>query len=161
MQKTWIHHQVNQNCALVKMLLLFLKHTSRTSCCICQSSSDELDAYVHCFTAIVVKTGRRATPSPRQVGPKTVRTRILNSEPWAFFNLKRSLREKFIVSGDPATKQTLSETGTISSDTLLVESDLDNNSDFSVWKLTIGIKRQPLYQSPVHGHNGIGSNRWF
>ncbi|KAH8335192.1 hypothetical protein KR074_000182, partial [Drosophila pseudoananassae] len=31
----------------------------------------------------------------------------------------------------------------------------DNCSDFSIWKLTRGIKRQPLVQSPIQSHTGL------
>jgi len=40
-------------------------------------------------------------------------------------------------------------------DTLLEGTGPDNNSHFSLWRLTRGIKRQPLFQSPVQSHSGL------
>ncbi|KAH8292683.1 hypothetical protein KR054_010461, partial [Drosophila jambulina] len=39
-------------------------------------------------------------------------------------------------------------------DTLLEGGGPDNCRDFSIWKLTRGIKRQPLVQSPIQSHSG-------
>jgi len=122
------------------------------------NASDEV--YVDCFTAIVFE----ATPPPLQVGPRTIKKLHLNPEAKAPLNHKRHLSRQFIEPGDPATKQSLS---TVTSrlhrmlaknrqenlDTLFEGSGLV--SDFSVCKLTTGIKKQPLCKSPVYENNGI------
>jgi len=78
---------------------------------------------------------------------------------------KRRLRRQYIATGDPSIKQLyssttnrphrlLARTRRENLDTLLEGTGPDNNSNFSLWRLTRGIKRQ-LFQSPVLSHSGL------
>ncbi|KAH8271004.1 hypothetical protein KR026_009037, partial [Drosophila bipectinata] len=133
------------------------------------ATCSDLNAYVDSFTSTITEAAQRATPPQRESGhPSNRRAPILTPETRALLDLKRHLRRQFIVSGDPATKQRLSsitnrlrrllaKTRQMNIDTLLEGAGPDNCSDFSIWKLTRGIKRQPLVQSPIQSHTG----RWI
>jgi len=114
---------------------------------------NSLEAYVDYLAATIAEAARRATPPPHQARHTTAsRAPILILEARELLSHKRRLRRRYIATGDPSIKQLYSSTtnklhrllaGTRREnlDTLLEGTGPDNNSHFSLWRLTRGISR--------------------
>jgi len=113
---------------------------------------NRLEAYIDYFKSAIIEAARQATPPPHQVG-LTV----------ASHNKHRG--RQYLATGDSSIYQQYSSTTNrlrcllannrkANLDTLLESAGPDSNSGFSIWKLMRGIKRQPLFQSPIQDRGG-------
>lgn len=115
-----------------------------------------LEVYVDYLTSTIIEAARQATPTAIRRSP------ILTLEGRVLLSHKR----QYFATGDPSIYQQystatnrlrrlLANNRRANLDTSLESAGPDINSGFSIWKLTRGIKRQPLFQSPVQDRGGL------